>query len=498
MPDPQTFYWHDYETFGTDPQRDRPVQFAGVRTDSNFNILGDPLVVYCKPAIDCLPDPEACLITGITPQLAELKGVCEAEFIRLIHEQLVQPETCAVGYNSLRFDDEVTRNCLYRNFYDPYAREWQRGNSRWDLIDVVRAARALRPEGIHWPVNEEGMPTFRLDQLTIANGITHKAAHDALADVYATIAIAKLIKQVQPKLYRFFLHHRLKSEVLNLLQLGSFKPVIHVSSKYPAAKNCLAIVLPLCKHPTNANGIIVYDLSVNPEPLLSLSAEQIQQRLFTVINNLPDGMERIPLKTVHINKCPILAPLSVIREGDVQRLKIDLELCQANLNKIKAATGLTETLAAVFAAKPNIEHNQDPDLAIYTGGFFSEADKQKMEQVKAAVPIEINSKKFRFTDPRLSEMLFRYRARNYYETLSAEETLKWKEFCRNRLTGYQPGARITFSIYFSRLQELRRKKEINENTLNALVAYGIEKLHFLGIEITEESMTEAIVQEVNS
>lgn len=350
----QTFYWHDYETFGTDPQRDKPVQFAGIRTDFDFNIVDDPLVVYCKPAEDCLPHPEACLITGITPQLAEQKGVCEAEFIRLIHEQLAQPNTCTLGYNSLRFDDEVTRNCLYRNFYDPYAREWQNGNSRWDLIDVVRAARALRPDGIVWPVNEEGGPSFRLDQLTRVNNIAHEAAHDALSDVYATLAVTRLVKQAQPKLYQFLLRHRVKGEALNLLQLGSFKPVVHVSGKYPAVKNCLAVVLPICKHPTNANGLIVYDLSVDPEPMLGLAVEEIQQRIFTATADLPEGVARIPLKTVHINKCPVLAPVSVIRPEDALRLGIDLALCHANIDKIKAAVGLSEKLAAVFRDRKSV------------------------------------------------------------------------------------------------------------------------------------------------
>ena len=456
--DTQTFYWHDYETFGTDPQRDRPVQFAGLRTDVDFNVIDDPLVIYCKPAADCLPNPDSCLITGITPQLAEQKGVCEAEFIGRIHQQLAQPNTCTLGYNNLRFDDEVTRNCLYRNFYDPYAREWQNGNSRWDIIDVVRAARALRPEGIQWPVNEEGRPSLRLDQLTIANGIAHEAAHDALSDVYATIGIARLVKQAQPKLFQFLLQHRVKAKVLELLQLGSFKPVVHISGKYAAVKNCLAIVLPVCKHPTNTNGIIVYDLSIDPEPMLSLSIEDIQQRLFTATDDLPEGVTRIPLKTVHINKCPVLAPVSVIKPDDAQRLAIDLALCQVNIDKIKAATGLAEKLAAVFSGHAYSEQDSDPDLAIYSGGFFSEADKQKMAKIRASSPEQLAKSEFSFTDPRLPEMLFRYRARNYPETLSADEQLRWNEFCKNRLTGRQAGAGITLDAYFARLQELRSNK----------------------------------------
>ena len=472
--DMQTFYWHDYETFGIDPRRDRPVQFAGIRTDIDFNIIDDPLVIYCKPTADYLPNPDACLITGFTPQMAEQKGVCEAEFIGRIHRQLAQPNTCTLGYNNLRFDDEVTRNCLYRNFYDPYARECQNGNSRWDIIDVVRAARALRPEGIQWPVNEEGRPSLRLDQLTIANGIAHEAAHDALSDVYATIGIARLVKQAQPKLFQFLFQHRVKAKVLELLQLGSFKPVVHISGKYAAVKNCLAIVLPVCKHPTNINGIIVYDLSIDPEPMLSLSIEDIHQRLFTATDDLPEAVTRIPLKTVHINKCPVLAPISVIKPNDAQSLAIDLTFCQANIDKIKATNGLAEKLAAVFSGQAYSEQDSDPDLALYSGGFFSEADRQKMAKIRTLSPEQLAKTEYRFTDLRLPEMLFRYRARNYQETLSADEQSRWNDFCKNRLTGRQAGAGITLDAYFARLQELRSNKNSNADIINALDAYGVE------------------------
>ncbi|MBT3411535.1 MAG: exodeoxyribonuclease I, partial [Halieaceae bacterium] len=203
-----TFYWHDYETFGADPSRDRPVQFAGLRTDADLNPIGEPLVIYSRPANDFLPHPQACLVTGITPQKALAEGLPEAEFIRLIHAELAAPGTCGVGYNSLRFDDEVSRYTLYRNFYDPYGREWQNGNSRWDIIDMVRACYALRPEGIEWPLREDGQPSFRLEALTAANGIAHEAAHDALSDVHATIAMARLIKTKQPRLYDYVLKHR--------------------------------------------------------------------------------------------------------------------------------------------------------------------------------------------------------------------------------------------------------------------------------------------------
>lgn len=493
-PDKQSFYWHDYETFGIDPRKDWPVQFAGLRTDFDFNVVDESLVVYCKPAADCLPHPEACLVTGITPQLAEQKGVPEAEFIRLIHDQLIQPNTCTLGYNSLRFDDEVTRNCLYRNFYDPYAREWQNGNSRWDLIDVLRAARALRPDGINWPDNEQGGPSFRLDQLTRSNNIAHEAAHDALSDVYATVAITQLVKQAQPKLYQFLLQHRLKAQALDLLQLGSFKPVVHVSGKYAAVRNCLAIVLAIAKHPSNSNGVIVYDLSVDPEPMLSLSVEEIQRRIFTVTADMPEGVARIPLKTVHINKCPVLAPISVIREEDARRLGLDLGLCNQHIERIKAVTGLAEKLAAVFGGSAPLtaspapltaspEPNRtDPDLEIYSGGFFSDNDKKQMTKIRLMVPEQLATSVFNFTDSRLPEMLFRYRARNYPETLNAEEHVRWNQFCVDRLTGRQPGASITLGDYFGRLQELRSAGQANIAIIDALEVYAYDKMQTLGLK----------------
>jgi exodeoxyribonuclease-1 len=463
-----SFYWHDYETFGTDPCRDQPSQFAGIRTDANFNIIDEPLTVYCQPAADCLPQPEACVITGITPQLAAEKGVCEAEFIKIIHQQFIQPNTCVLGYNNLRFDDEVTRNILYRNFYDPYEREWKKNNSRWDLIDVMRAARALRPEGINWVDNEEGNPSFKLEELTKANNIAHESAHDALSDVYATIAIAKLVKQAQPKLYDFLFSNRGKHQVNNLLQLGLFKPVVHISGMYPAIKGCLAIVLPICQHPTNSNGVIVYDLSQDPTALLELTAEEIKQRLFTATADLPAGIERIALKTVHINKCPILAPLNVLRKEDQQRLNINLELCLKNAKKIKESPSLEGKLSNVFTQ--TFEPITNPDLMIYSG-FFKGNDKTTMAKIINTPIDKLATLKPRFEDKRLTEMFFRYKARNYPQILSLEEKQRWQKFCYDKLFDEKLGASLTEADYRQRLNELKAQENIDKTILNALDAY---------------------------
>ncbi len=274
-----TLYWHDYETWGADPRRDRPAQFAGIRTDTELNIIGKPMNYYCKPALDMLPQPEACLITGITPQTAMDEGLCEAEFMAEIHREFIQPGTCGVGYNSIRFDDEFTRYGFYRNFFDPYAREWRSGNSRWDIIDMMRLTHALRPEGIKWPVKDDGSTSFKLEDLTAANGISHEGAHDAVSDVYATIDMARLVRTQHPKLYSYLFDMRDKRKVGSNLNLQEQLVILHVSSMYPSKQGCISPVIPLAAHPTNKNGIIVYDLRHDPEPLLSLSSEEIKNRL---------------------------------------------------------------------------------------------------------------------------------------------------------------------------------------------------------------------------
>lgn len=288
-----TIYWYDYETTGLDSRQERIIQFAGLRTDEQLNVIGKPLTLYCKPANDVLPDPRACMITGISPQKALAEGLIEADFIAAIHKEFSTPNTCVAGYNNIRFDDEFTRNTLYRNFYNPYAHEWQYGNTRWDLIDIVRLTRALRPEGIVWP-EDNGYPSIRLELLTKANKIKHEAAHDAMSDVYATIAMARLIRDKQPRLYEYMYGLRKKQVVSAQLNLNSREAMLHVSSKYSAARGAIALVMPLCMHPINKNAVVVYDLATPPDDFIRVDAQEIAARLYTPAAELPEDAPRIP------------------------------------------------------------------------------------------------------------------------------------------------------------------------------------------------------------
>jgi len=428
-----SIFWYDFETFGINPRFDRLSQFAGIRTDEHLNIIGEPLTLYCKPANDMLPDPRACLITGITPQKAEQEGLIEAEFIAKIHEQFATPNTCVAGFNNIRFDDEFTRYTLYRNFYNAYGHEWQNNNSRWDIIDMVRLTRALRPEGIVWP-EDNGHPSIRLELLTKANGISHEAAHDAMSDVYATIAVAKLIKDKQPRLYEHIYKLRKKNVVLQQFNLRERFSLLHVSSRYSAERGAIAMVMPLCMHPTNKNAIVVYDLAATPDSFLNIDAEEITARLYTPARELPEGVERIPLKLVHINKCPIVVPLKTMDDTAAQRLQIDIKQCEEHRQIILSnIDAIVEKTTKVFEQQ-DFPESTDPDGQLYSGGFFSRDDSNRMETIRNTPANELATLHLNFDDNRLEEMLFRYRARNYPGTLSRDELQRWDAYRQQKFS----------------------------------------------------------------
>ena len=446
-----SIFWYDYETTGINPRCDRPLQVAGIRTDFDLNEIDEPVNLFCQPSEDILPHPAACAITGITPgQLAE-QGLREADFMTRVHAQLAAPGTCGAGYNTLRFDDEMTRYSLYRNFFDPYAREWQGGNSRWDLIDVVRAAYALRPDGIVWPTDEEGRVTLKLERLTAANGIDHGSAHEALSDVRATIALARLIREKQPKLYDWLFQLRGKQKVMDQIRL--LQPMVHISGRFSAARSYVGVVLPLAWHPRNKNALIVCDLHLDPQGLLDLDADALRQRLYTRRDDLADGELPVPLKLIHINKCPVVAPLSVLRPDDQQRLGLDMELYQERALRLSDAQQVWRDKVLAIYAGEDFTQSQDPEQQLYDG-FIGDRDRRLCEQVRAADPVQLSQEQWPFDDERLPELLFRYRARNFPDTLNFEEQERWRIFCQQRLSDPEWGAPNTLQTFMEAAAQL--------------------------------------------
>ncbi len=472
-----TFYWHDYETFGRVPRRDRPAQFAGVRTDAELNEIGEPANWFCQPAPDVLPDPEACLLTGILPQQALAQGMAEHAFAAQILGVLGAPGTIGVGYNSIRFDDEVTRFLFWRNLIDPYGREWQNGCSRWDLLDVVRCCWSLRPEGIQWPVHQggemAGRPSFKLEHLTAANGLAHDAAHDALSDVRATIALARLVKTAQPRLWDFCLKLRHKDAVR--AEIGVNRPFLHLSGMYPVERGCMAVVWPLAPHPTNKNELIVWDLAHDPAELATLDAATAQQRLYTRADALPEGMARLPVKTIHINKSPVVIGNLKTLGPAQRRWGLDIDQALRHAERAAAYGRTLDPLWAQVFARPAAERETDVDEDLY-GGFVGNDDRRQLERLRALSPDALAAKRPAFDDARLEELLFRYRARNFPATLDAEGQQRWQQHCRDRLHDGAGGG-LTLAAYFERIDTLaqaadERGDERAQELLAALYDYA--------------------------
>lgn len=464
---PSSFLFYDLETFGKDPRTTRIAQFAAIRTDHELNEIEPPISIHVQPADDLLPSPGATLVTGITPQQALSDGMNEAAAFALIHDEMARPETCSLGYNSLRFDDEFIRHGLFRNFHDPYEREWRGGNTRWDLLDVLRLAHALRPEGLVWPRNEKGDPSFKLEHLAEENGVREGDAHEALSDVRALIGLARKLRLAQPRLWEYALRLRDKRHAASLVDVTAMTPLLHVSQRYPASRLCAAPVLPLARHPRIDTRIIVFDLTQDPRDLLGREAEDIATTLYQRADQLAEGQSRVALKELHLNRCPALMAWQHLRQPDFDRLGLDPDEIALRVRELQShGPALAEKVRRVFASEP-VRPRADPDAALYDG-FLAEGDKRLFQEVRTTPPETLGQRDFPFRDGRLPELLFRYRARNWPHSLSPPERQRWDDYRRRRLRGAEGLSEYTFDSFRHELADLRTNGDLDAHRLSLL------------------------------
>lgn len=425
-----TFLIHDYETFGKNPAIDRPAQFAAIRTDYNFKILGKPELFFCKISCDYLPEPEAVLINGITPQKTIHLGINESEFADRIYKLFNVPGTCIIGYNNIKFDDEFSRNLFYRNLYDPYGWSWKLGNSRWDLINVLRTCYTLRPKGIKWPKNENNLPSFKLKHLTYANGIKHDNIHNAMSDVYATLEIAKLINKIQPKLFNYLYFQRSKNQLKKLINNVNNKLLLHISIFFKKTKGNLTCITPLFWHPHNSNIIIVCELNSNIRLLENLNIEKIFKFFYKNNNKIINNI-KIPLKLININQCPIILPIKILNSTKSENFDINIEYCLKNLIWLNNRPQIKKKILNFFNKKFFYKSSKDVDLQLYKK-FFIYQDIKKMNIIHNTFPENIANLKINFLDKRLKVLLFKYRARNFQYTLNKNEKLTWLKYLKKK------------------------------------------------------------------
>ena len=433
----QTFFFYDLETSGLNPRQDRIMQFAGQRTDMNLEPIGEPYNLLVTLNDDTLPSPDALMVTGITPQKTVEEGYTEAQFARMLSEEIFTPDTIAVGFNNVRFDDEFIRHLLWRNFHDPYEWSWKDGRSRWDLLDVVRLTRALRPEGINWPLDDKGEPSNRLELITSANGIAHENAHDALADVTALIAVTKLIKQKQPQLYDYLLKMRDKKVVQQLVNVDDKKPFVYASGRYDKEFAKTTVAFPLT---TSRNGgVVVYDLRYDPTPFVGLNAEELSAKIFVSWEERQaEDFVKLPVKELQYNRCPAVAPLGVLEQGDGwQKISLDLKTVQKHQNILLDNPDFAEKLRTIFENKPAFKKLPDPEVQLYEG-FLNDRDRIRVEAVRNADERELADFHPEFQDERLAPLLLHYKARNFPRSLSEDDLAQWETWRAQRLQAQLP------------------------------------------------------------
>lgn len=457
-----TFFFYDLETSGLDPKNDRIMQFAGMRTDLAFKPIGEPVNLLVKFPDDTLPSPGAINVTKITPQQTIIDGLSEPEFCKYVQEEIFTHDTIVIGYNSIRFDDEYMRYTFYRNFYDPYEWQWKDGRSRWDMLDVIRMTRALRPEGIKWPVNkvevkdEKGKkkvvykPTNRLELLTVENGITHSHAHDALSDVEALLDVTKMIAEKAPNLYEFLFKMRNKNEVKRLVNLDNKKMFVYSCGRYPSATMHTTVAFPLT---AGANGnVIVFDLRYNLDELLEEEKNfEPEEKINSQGVRYTTSFRWSPIvKELAYNRCPAVAPIGVLdsvtdKKSDDKanpfqagatgwdKIQLDKDQVEKNLKSLLSHPEFAEKMRGMFEDKKNsFEKSTDVDGQLYDG-FIPDSDKLKIQDIRKRNANELADLHPMFEDPRFPDLLLHYKGRNFPNSLDEDEQKEWEAYRVARL-----------------------------------------------------------------
>lgn len=492
MSNQKTFLFHDYETFGIDPRRDRASQFASIRTDEDFNIVEEPIMIYTKMQEDTLPSPIACMVTKITPSEVNEKGISEIDFIKRINKEMSVPNTCSLGYNTIQFDDEVTRNTLYRNLLDPYEREYRNGCTRWDIIDLVRMTVALYPETLKLGVRDN-KPSYRLEELSKVNGIIHEAAHDALSDVHATIGIAKIIKDKNPDLFNILYEKRNKTAIQNSIDTGL--PILIASSFFGLDKKYVDFIYPITMNPNNKNEYFCIKLSKTVDEISQLvnnSADFTKDLLYSSNDELLEkGIKRPGLHVLRVNKCPVLLTSDELKSlfDDESRmelyknLNLDMKQIIDSYKYVKENKANIRNILLKVYAPMEYDKLIDPDIRIYDG-FADNKDKkmfyffhQDLEKGGAIRHLDKN-----FIDPRYPEMIFRIIARNrpdIFEKLDQSYKDKWHKHCYERLNNkINDSVSYSFVEFFADIEILkvdeRYQDESYQLVLSELYDYGMK------------------------
>jgi len=414
---PYVFY--DTETTGTETAFDQILQFAAIKTDDDLNEL-DRFNIRCRLLPHVVPSPGALRATRVTPRmLLDPALPSHYEAIRQIRSKLIEwsPATF-IGYNSIQFDEDLLRQAFYQTLHPTYLTNTN-GSCRGDVLRMAHAASVYSPNSMTIPIDEKGRPTFRLDQLAPANGYSHEDAHEAMADVLATIHIARRVRDMAQCVWEAMMYTTRKNAVIEIV---SKEPMLAMTERYGSRMH--SWVVTHCGSNPNYDGQLgVFDLNHDPDRYRSLSVDQ----LVSVLNASPKV-----IRSIRANAQPILMPFDML--PDVKKvLQITLEEAKRRMQVIRGDKDFQERVGQALSLRyADEEQSPHVEQRIYDG-FPEKSDEQLMRRFHEAEWEERVAIARQLADGRLREFAHRLIYFERQDLLSSAMLGKFKRWQVERL-----------------------------------------------------------------
>ena len=439
-----TFFWYDYETTDLDWYRARPVQVAGIRTDESLEREGKLGELYCQPAPDHLPRIGSVLTHRVSPVHARDRGIREFEFAKKVHKQLHAEGTCTVGFNATTFDHRITHHLFFRNLFDPYRWHWKDSStSKWDIIELCRAAYALRRDILLWPYDDEGYAAFKLHKLALENSIrseySHRAVsgqdpHSAADDVRLTLDLARLLKGASKNLWDYSRSCQSVEHVVRSIRTT----FLIVNTTVLRQRGAATIAGFLGQDPNDKNRNYAFDLSYNPAEFFDANAESLLTYKPKSSADNRDPRRHVPILRFRANASPYVMefdlsnPMSEARQGLLDGLQLaPLDELQRRFSALDSNTKFKTRV--VELNKPSYPERACPEENLY-GLDVDRSDRAQLTRIRKSIGRPNWWKNERhFRAKWLPGMVLRFRARNFPETLSDKEAEDWRDYCRQRL-----------------------------------------------------------------
>lgn len=468
--------WYDYETSGRDAAADRPIQLGWQVTDPGMEPVADADSVLVRLPDDVLPSPGAMLVHQILPEIHQREGISEAELANHL-EQLIGPRTLVAGYNSRGFDDKFTQHVFYRCLRDPYTWQYADGRGRFDLYPVVLTYFVLAPDAIRWPEDHDGRPRFKLDRIGPLNQLDQglKRAHDASADVAVTARLAKQLALHDSDLFASCLKRIDKHFVTDQIRAdGRSEGLLEITPFAGWDRGFVRDLWIPFRLSERSNDYVAFDLNRDPQEVMAGLIHLVESHV-TDASELRKHVRELGLYTIRINAQPMLFRRGILGSEVKARLEAfgrDEALQNQHLDvwhHIQESPAFKQLyqLAVQVLAEPEQVTPADVDFALYAGGFLSTHDKDLLASLPLMDPEGLSQWAQPFDDPRYGELLFRYRARNFPQSLTQGEWKQWQKIRRDKLMG----------IHQTKTQASRIQDELLEISQRAdLEPHQIEQL----------------------